>query len=125
MSQDSRLEKLMRPHMANFATYHGVDPSDELARKAGINPEDVIRLNANENPYEPLEQISSALTNLRLNLYPDPNQRKLRSALSEYTGQPAERTRLQNRSSGRGASSPGRIIDRSRPSFFSAAFALS
>ena len=77
--------------MAEIATYHGVDPSEELARSAGIKPEDVIRLNANENPYGPLDKISAALSGLPLHLYPDPNQRKLRSALSEYTGQPAER----------------------------------
>ena len=87
----SQIEKLMRSHMVNFATYHGVDPSEELARKAGIKREDVIRLNANENPYGPLDNVSAALSGLPLHLYPDPNQRKLRAALGEYTGQPVER----------------------------------
>ena len=77
--------------MVNLAGYDGVDPSEELARKAGIKPEDVIRLNANENPYGPLESVSAALAGLPLHLYPDPNQRKLRAALSDYTGQPADR----------------------------------
>jgi histidinol-phosphate aminotransferase len=90
----SQLEKLMRPHMVKIATYHGVDPSEQLAKDAGIRPEDVIRLNANENPYGPLDKIKAAITNLPVNLYPDPNQRKLRAALSEYTGQPAERIML-------------------------------
>lgn len=87
----SQLEKLMRPHMVKISTYHGVDPSDELARKAGIKPGDVIRLNANENPYGPLDKVSAALSDLPLHLYPDPNQRKLRAALSEYTGEPTDR----------------------------------
>ena len=87
----SKLEDLMRPHMAKIATYHGVDPSAELARKAGIKPEDVIRLNANENPYGAFDKVAEALTNLDLHLYPDTQQRKLRAALSEYTEQPAER----------------------------------
>lgn len=77
--------------MAKIATYHGVDPSAELARKAGIKPEDVIRLNANENPYGAFDKVAEALTKLDLHLYPDTQQRKLRAALSEYTGQPAER----------------------------------
>jgi histidinol-phosphate aminotransferase len=85
----SNLEDLMRPHMAKIATYHAVDPSDELARKAGIKPEDVIRLNANENPYGAIDQISEALTALELHLYPDSQQRIFRAALSEYTGAPA------------------------------------
>ena len=58
----SKLEDLMRPHMAKIATYHGVDPSAELARKAGIKPEDVIRLNANENPYGAFDKVAEALT---------------------------------------------------------------
>ncbi len=81
----------MRPHMAKIASYHGVDPSVELARKAGIKPEEVIRLNANENPYGAFDKITDALTNLDLHLYPDIQQRKLRAALSEYTNQPVER----------------------------------
>ena len=39
------ITKLMRPHLVKVATYHGVDPSEELARSAGIKPEEVIRLN--------------------------------------------------------------------------------
>ena len=76
--------------MAKISTYHAVDSSDELARKAGINPEDVIRLNANENPYGAIDEISEALTALDLHLYPDSQQRKFRAALSEYTGRPVE-----------------------------------
>jgi len=87
----SQLENIMRPHMAKIATYHGVDPSAELARDAGIKPEDVIRLNANENPYGAYDKVSEALMTLDLHLYPDTQQRKLRAALGEYTGQPVER----------------------------------
>ncbi len=86
----SQLENLMRPHMAKIATYHAVDPSEELARKAGIRPQDVIRLNANENPYGAIDEISESLTALDLHLYPDSQQRKFRAALSEYTGRPEE-----------------------------------
>ena len=85
------LQSLMRPHMVKIATYHGVDPSEELARKAGIRPEDVIRLNANENPYGALDKVSAALVGQPLHLYPDPKQQKLRTALSEYVGQPVDR----------------------------------
>ena len=47
----SDITQLMRKHLVEVTTYSGVDPSEELARSAGIRPEDVIRLNANENPY--------------------------------------------------------------------------
>lgn len=85
------ITKLMRPHLVKVNTYHGVDPSEELARSAGIKPEDVIRLNANENPYGAPQAVFEALNNLEVHLYPDPEQRKLRAKLAEYTGQPVER----------------------------------
>ncbi len=81
----------MRPHLVKVATYHGVDPSEELARSAGIKPEDVIRLNANENPYGAPGAVHDALKNIEVHLYPDPEQRKLRTKLAEYTGQPIGR----------------------------------
>ena len=81
----------MRPHLVQVATYHGVDPSEELARSAGIKPEEVIRLNANENPYGAPPAVLDALKDVQVHLYPDPEQRKLRSKLAEYTGQPIER----------------------------------
>jgi histidinol-phosphate aminotransferase len=85
------IEHLIRPHLRKTPTYSGVDPSDELARQAGIRPEDVIRLNANENPFGAPAAIQAAVRDLPLHLYPDPAQRKLRAALSEYTGQPVAR----------------------------------
>jgi len=85
------IERLMRPHLVKVATYSPVDPSEELARQAGIPPEEVIRLNANENPFGSSPEVGASLQNLELHIYPDPNQRRLRRALSGYTGQPSER----------------------------------
>ncbi len=85
------IEHLIRPHLRKSPTYAGVDPSEELARQAGIRPQDVIRLNANENPYETPAVITGSLNGIALNLYPDPAQRKLRAALAEYTGEPTTR----------------------------------
>ena len=82
---------MMRKHLVEVATYSGVDPSEELARSAGIRPEDVIRLNANENPYGAPSVVVDALSDLPLHVYPDPEQRELRKTLSEYTNQPVER----------------------------------
>ncbi|MDP7089665.1 MAG: aminotransferase class I/II-fold pyridoxal phosphate-dependent enzyme, partial [Dehalococcoidia bacterium] len=59
--------------------------------KAGIRPADVIRLNANENPYGALDKVSAVLADQPLHLYPDPKQQKLRTALSEYVGQPVDK----------------------------------
>ncbi|MBI4306334.1 MAG: histidinol-phosphate transaminase [Chloroflexi bacterium] len=80
----------MRRHLVAVDTYASVDPTEELARRVGIRPEEVIRLNANENPYGPSQAVKEAVARTPLNIYPDPNQRQLRAALGEYTGQPAE-----------------------------------
>ena len=90
-SEGLDVERLMRRHLVKVATYSGVDPSEELARQAGIPPEEVIRLNANENPFGTSAEVAGSLRDLALHVYPDRNQRRVREALSSYTGQPFER----------------------------------
>ena len=76
---------LMQPHIRSLKMYEGLDPTEVLAQRAGIPPEKVIRLNGNENPYGPSPKVAEALGNYKLyNLYPDPEQRRLREAISEY-----------------------------------------
>lgn len=51
--------------------------------------ENLVKLNTNENPYGPSEQVIRALqtvANDSLRLYPDPNSDKLKAAISEYYG---------------------------------------
>jgi histidinol-phosphate aminotransferase len=84
------LRKMMRPHLYNPQGYVGAQHSDHLAMSAGIDPADVIRLNANENPYEPLPELADALVGLPIHEYPDQDLVRMRSALSEYTGRPTE-----------------------------------
>ena len=77
----------LQPHLRRLEMYHGVDPMEVLAQKAGIPLEKVIKLNGNENPYGPSPKVAEALGNFKLyNLYPDPEQRRLRDALSGYLG---------------------------------------
>ena len=81
------IEELLLPHIGRLKTYQGVSPSETLAEEAGIPLEQVIRLNGNENPYGPSPQVVEALGSFTdYNLYPDPAQRRLREALSEYLG---------------------------------------
>ena len=84
------LRKMMRPHLYNPQGYVGAQHSDHLATAAGIDPADVIRLNANENPYDPLPEITDALIGLPIHEYPDQDLVRMREALSEYTGRPPE-----------------------------------
>ena len=83
---DKRIDALIRPHLAAVQTYQPVDPPEVLARRAGIPIESIVKLNGNENPYGPSPRAAEAVASAELHIYPDPFQRRLRSALSEYTG---------------------------------------
>ncbi len=86
------VKDLLLPHIRRLKTYDGVDPMEVMAQQAGIPPEEVIRLNGNENPFGPSPRVVKALGSFqRYNHYPDPDQRQLRDALSDYLGAPPER----------------------------------
>ena len=55
------LKDMMRPHLYNPDRVRRAQHSDHLATSMGLDPADVIRLNANENPYDPLPEITDAL----------------------------------------------------------------
>ena len=81
------LRELLLPHIRQLGAYQGVEPLEAMAERAGIPPENIIRLNGNENPYGASPRVAAALAEFRnFNHYPDPEQRQLRLALSSYMG---------------------------------------
>ena len=87
----TNVRDLLLPHIRQLKTYDGVDPMEVMAQQAGIPPEEVIRLNGNENPFGPSPEVVKALGSFQhYNHYPDPDQRQLRDVLSGYLGVPAE-----------------------------------
>jgi histidinol-phosphate aminotransferase len=84
------VEKLIRPHLMSVQTYDPVDPPELLAKQAGIPEDQIVKLNGNENPYGGSPKAIEAVANTPLHIYPDPLQRKIRQALSEYTGASVE-----------------------------------
>ena len=71
--------------------YTPIFPFDVLAERLGRAPEDIIKIDANENPYGPSPRVKQALANLEYtHIYPDPDSRVLRRALSAFTGLPEE-----------------------------------
>ena len=77
---------MIRKHLAQPEGYAGGKHTDILRSEAGVATSQIIKLNANENPYEPLPQISAALVDLPVQEYPDQNLVRIRQTLSEYTG---------------------------------------
>lgn len=62
-----------------------------LAERLNRSPSDIVKLDANENPYGPAPAVAAALANAQyLHIYPDPSSGFLRDALAEYTNLPKE-----------------------------------
>ncbi|MCS7206704.1 MAG: histidinol-phosphate transaminase [Dehalococcoidia bacterium] len=81
------LENLMRPDLLDLRPYEGIDPPEVLAARLGIPPERIVKLDGNENPYGPSPAVCQALGSYAgYHIYPDPLQRRLRSALASYAG---------------------------------------
>jgi histidinol-phosphate aminotransferase len=85
--QPEDVEKMVRPALRPIKPYEPVEPPGVLSRKLGINEKDLVKLDANENPYGCSPRVREALKKYPyLNLYPDPEHRILREALEKYTG---------------------------------------
>ena len=85
------ITRLFRPDLRKLRPYQAVDSPAALAQTAGIPPESIIKLNANENPYGPSPRVLEALASHRgYHIYPDARQTACRRALEEYTGMPAD-----------------------------------
>ncbi len=75
----------------SFPAYQPIEPFDILSARLGRPVEEIVKLDANENPYGPAPKARQALADLAFaNIYPDPESRALRASLSNFTGVPAE-----------------------------------
>ena len=80
------INKFINQHILDLKKYDPVDSDKKLAEEFGLKEKDIIRLNANENPYGPWEGLEDSFSEIKLNVYPDSNQDLLRDSLSKYTG---------------------------------------
>jgi histidinol-phosphate aminotransferase len=85
------IEKLVRPNLRAFTGYSASTSPDTLAGKLDVPQENIVKMNANENPYGCSPKVLQALaTAPNLSIYPDDGQQELRQRLSVYAGAPAE-----------------------------------
>ena len=85
------LTSLIRPHIASMEPYTPIVPFEVLSARLGRAPQDIVKLDANENPYGPSPKVRAALANLEYpHIYPDPASTALRAALARDTGVPME-----------------------------------
>jgi histidinol-phosphate aminotransferase len=85
------IEKLVRIDMSRFGAYSPCKSPEVIAKKLGIPETEIIKLDANENPYGCSPKVKKALANYPyFNIYPDAAQTELREQLSQYVGLGAE-----------------------------------
>lgn len=77
----------IRPHLISLPPYTPIEPFEVLSSRIGREPSQIVKLDANENPYGPLPAVRKALGNLEFpHIYPDPESRALRRSLAGFTG---------------------------------------
>jgi histidinol-phosphate aminotransferase len=82
---------LIRSHIEAMQTYQPIYPFEVLSERLGRRPEDIVKLDANENPYGPHPAVLEALSRMTsTHIYPDPESTFLRQALAKQTGIPFE-----------------------------------
>ena len=85
------LRTLLRPELADLEEYTPILPFEVLSQRLGIPVEQIVKLDANENPYGPVPAVLEALAEYNYyHIYPDPQQTELREALAGFVGVPAE-----------------------------------
>ena len=83
--------RFVRAHLRRLAPYTPIEPFEVLSARLGRDPSDIVKLDANENPYGPPPEVAAALGSMRFpNIYPDPETRALRSLLAPGLGVPIE-----------------------------------
>jgi histidinol-phosphate aminotransferase len=81
------ITELVRIDMRRFGTYSPCKSPEVIAKKLGVPETEILKLDANENPYGCSPRVREALANYPyLNLYPDAAQTELREQLSGYVG---------------------------------------
>lgn len=91
MASNAHPSALLRPEILNLEEYTPIQPFEVLSQRLGIPAHQIIKLDANENPYGPLPVVAEALAEYPFyHIYPDPQQVELRAALSQFVGVPAD-----------------------------------
>ena len=86
-----RRQDFVRPDIAGMEPYVPIVPFEVLSARLGRSAQDIVKLDANENPYGPSPHVFAALADAKyLHIYPDPQSNALRQALADYTGVPQE-----------------------------------
>lgn len=77
----------IRKHLESLPPYTPIEPFEILSARIGCEPSQIVKLDANENPYGILPAVRKALAEMDFpHIYPDPESRALRLSLAQFTG---------------------------------------
>ncbi len=77
----------VRQHLESLPPYTPIEPFEVLSARIGRAPSQIVKLDANENPYGPLRVVREALGKLDFpHIYPDPESHALRKSIAKFTG---------------------------------------
>lgn len=86
------ISRLVRPDIAGMEPYTPILPFEVLSAQLGRPPQDITKLDANENPYGPSPAMLAAIASGSwYHIYPDPESRALLTALSDRLDVPVDR----------------------------------
>ena len=85
------VEALIAPRVRDMQPYTPIVPFEVLSKRLGRAPHEIVKLDANENPYGSSPKALDAVAQSRqLHIYPDPDQTALRQAVAGFVGVPME-----------------------------------
>jgi histidinol-phosphate aminotransferase len=84
---NAQVAALIRPDILDMEPYTPIVPFEVLCRRLGRTADEIVKVDANENPYGPSPRVAEALARYPYyHIYPDPEHRLLREALQTYVG---------------------------------------
>jgi histidinol-phosphate aminotransferase len=87
MEMNMGIEKLIRKELLSFGGYSAAASPEVLEGKIEVAARDMIKIDANENPYGCSPRVNKALARYpQFNIYPDDGQEKLRQSIAGYAG---------------------------------------
>ncbi|MFA5629202.1 MAG: histidinol-phosphate transaminase [Dehalococcoidales bacterium] len=85
--QEEGIEKFVMPELRVFGGYAASKAPETLKGKTAVPVDQIIKLDANENPYGCSPKVLEAIANFsKIQIYPDSGQQELRRYLQDYTG---------------------------------------
>ena len=87
MIEAKQVAAMVRPDIFEMDGYTPIVPFEVLCERLGLPAEQIVKVDANENPFGPSPKAVEALARYPYyHIYPDPNHTLLREALEGYVG---------------------------------------